>query len=818
MWPLSDWLLRHLNNPELIRWLAQKGGRLHRTFARNVETRMHQISKRENAGDKTALDKIRDASPDGVPTPAMRVWWRLLLSGQMVRDDYRAELWGWGDQLQNGGLSTSLRLRLREMLSPCIVINGVRGENDTPESRNKINDARDIFDWQIKLRARQARIGFTVQDWYNEKCWQDAQPILLDDFTGLLRNALDLRRELGDANDKTDDSHNAMWPWSVSQYSLNHDAPSWTTLVAFARDAWMTARISADKSDRERALCIAENWHKTPYPIFKRLALFAATYNDIVPVRLALDWLLADDGWWLKAEETQRECSDLIIALERGRKLSEEQERELTGAIMKNNGIALSEKAQAKLKRLIKKYNWPVNYAESGEINCVTGDLLRDDYEHPPTNRDGLVEWLKKYPKPHDWYRDDDVWWKYCRENLETVIDAWEIFPERWPVRFQSALDAWREVGFLEKSWRVAPILFRANDDDFCRVAYSVAYWLREQGPKISDEDGRLFYGLVKRVIRLEHGEDNRCVASATAGLLRWIFRGEKPQWDDDIRDFLSSLCSPNLVKFRDARRTIASYAPALFRADPEWTEKHLSPLFDWKKSQDEARVAWQGFLRTPYRLLPGIRRPFLETARPENYAKLNGGVERLYVNALTLSALHPGEVFSKEDYKRATAYFLQEKSKTALLHAVETILHKLQRAGENRAECWSNNVAPYFKFVWPPHREAVTPEISLVISEICTEAGNNFPDAVQQLRRYLKKGDDLGGVSYGLSRDEHKLCKEFPGVALCLLHAITGQTLNFWSANDLQELLTKIRQAKPGVEESQKFIDLEKICEENKL
>jgi hypothetical protein len=53
----------------------------------------------------------------------------------------------------------------------------------------------------------------------------------------------------------------------------------------------------------------------TPYPVFRRLAFFAAAQERPIPPRLALDWLLADEHWWLWSVETQREVIRLLVAL-----------------------------------------------------------------------------------------------------------------------------------------------------------------------------------------------------------------------------------------------------------------------------------------------------------------------------------------------------------------------------------------------------------------------------------------------------------------------------------------------------------------------
>ena len=47
----------------------------------------------------------------------------------------------------------------------------------------------------------------------------------------------------------------------------------------------------------------------------RRLSLFAATHEDIIPREQAIDWLLTDEAWWLWSLNTRREAIRLLCAL-----------------------------------------------------------------------------------------------------------------------------------------------------------------------------------------------------------------------------------------------------------------------------------------------------------------------------------------------------------------------------------------------------------------------------------------------------------------------------------------------------------------------
>ena len=82
-------------------------------------------------------------------------------------------------------------------------------------------------------------------------------------------------------------------------------------MIRLTRDVWLALAAQSP----ERAALEAENWWHIPYPLFRRLSFFAATQDGVIPHRQALDWLLADEGWWLWSTETSREAMRLLIAL-----------------------------------------------------------------------------------------------------------------------------------------------------------------------------------------------------------------------------------------------------------------------------------------------------------------------------------------------------------------------------------------------------------------------------------------------------------------------------------------------------------------------
>ena len=312
MWHMARWLTRHLGDPRLLLWVADRGGQLHPTFARLVDAKLEQIDKLARDGKSEELARIRAAAPRAIPGSAMRVLWRLFL-GNRVLPRRRApaltpDIRGLRQRLRRYGVTAAGRMELQKALTPHVSFSRpfslrstIRGDEEVPERLTDLVDARIV----LPLQYPHDWIDLTRDDILVP---QAAQP-LLHVFSALLRDAMDLKRELGQADEKRDESYISQ-P-SIGEHPQNSRFRDWTVLVDLARDAWLA---TAD-TDSRTAHLVAESWSAGPYPLFRRLGLFAATHSDVIPPHHAVRWLVADDGWWLWSIETEREAIRLLVHL-----------------------------------------------------------------------------------------------------------------------------------------------------------------------------------------------------------------------------------------------------------------------------------------------------------------------------------------------------------------------------------------------------------------------------------------------------------------------------------------------------------------------
>lgn len=190
MFQIARWLTRHLNDPELLIWLAKRSGRLHPRLERLIENRLEQLDKLARQGNTEELERIEQDSPSSIPDSAMETLWRMVLTGRIGSQTEEFGLEHWLGRFRRFGLTPSIRLQLLELLTPRVVIyepTPLRTGDSPASDQRRI---ADLVSWSIVLTAN--RVHSNVQDLATDSTWRDTTPELLTDFTQLLKSVLDL--------------------------------------------------------------------------------------------------------------------------------------------------------------------------------------------------------------------------------------------------------------------------------------------------------------------------------------------------------------------------------------------------------------------------------------------------------------------------------------------------------------------------------------------------------------------------------------------------------------------------------------------------
>lgn len=849
---LSRWLVRHLNDPRLIIWITQRGGQLHERWCHMIEQELDRFACLEREGKTSELEEIRTNAPNAIPGPVMRILWRLLLSGRVKSAWCTPGLYRWKDRLKRNGLTASLRLEFRELLAPKIALKAPFQWGEKPKSTGEPTHIRQLADWELLLAADHVRSS--IQDFANDK-WGDSLPLLLEDAQQLLRDTLDLLRELGEGDDRSDLSFWAL-P-SISSHWQNRGFREWATLIELLRDSWLALRTK----DAARSAQIAQAWFELPYPTFKRLALFGASQNNCIAHKHWVEWLLSDETWWLWAVDTQREVFRLIVL--QGRNLAPSAKKRLERTILagprrewrddldndcwqefadhsiwlrlaklNSSGLPLSSIAMTRLEELSRAHpQWKLADNESDEFSHWISGTGDPDYEESreidiaPRKRRELVLWLKQTPLGQSPFYEN-TWREVCRNNfLQSLFALRDLANEgMWPTeKWRQALQVWSEDRMVRRSWRCAASLVQTMpNDELLKVAHSATWWLEAISKSINRHESVLLE-LCRRVLnlQLENGSGisrnnetlhqpvtdalNHPIGHVTQAILNLWSKHELNDNDKlpaEIDTIFTAICDVRVESFRHGRVLLGSRLIALFRVDRQWTERHLLPLFDWSVNPIEARSAWVGFLWSPrlYQpLLIALKSQFLESAH--HYSDLGENAQH-FAAFLTYAALGPIDGYSAEEFRSA----IGELPTEGLEESAQALSQSLEGAAEQREEYWRNRIQPFWQNVWPKSRDLATPRIAESLTRMSIAAGTEFPAALKVILDWLQP---IEHPQYLVNQvHESGICSRYPADALVLLNAIIND--QSWVYHDLRLCLEAITNAQPSLRQNHHFQRLE--------
>jgi hypothetical protein len=842
MFHLARWLVRHLDDPRLVIWISERGGELHTRWQWLIDHELNRFASLEREGKTSELDEIRLHAPKAIPSPMMRTLWRLLLCGRVKSKWHDPDLYRWKGRLEREGLTATLRLELRELLAPKIVLQRpFRWDDEDSSSADEPTRIRQLVDWELALAAD--HVQSTLRDLSGEN-WTLVLPLLVDDIQQLLRDALDLLRELGEADDRSDRSH---WDLpSIAPHWQNRGFRDWVSLIELLRDAW----LAVCTKDSARATRIALNWFELPYPTFKRLALFAASQDGCITSDQWVDWLLSDDAWWLWTTDTGREVSRLFVL--QGRSLAETAQEQLEAAILAGppremfqddleadqwqdlmarsiwlhlakldaSGLALGSLAAARLEEISTAHpQWQLATNERNEFSHWMSGTGDPDYEASrdvdiaPRKRHELVQWLTR-PTPERRPFYEDTWREVCRSRFfHSLFALCDLARDdaSWPAgRWREAMQVWADEGMSLRSWRyAAPLVLTMPDAVLQEIAHSVTWWMEAASKSINVHESILLK-LCHRVLELpiDAGTGimrsgapvdqpvteaiNHPVGHVTQALINLWFK-QNPNDNDllpaELKPIFTTLCDTHIDRFRYGRVLMGSRLIAFFRVDRLWTEQHLLPLFRWSNPV-EAKAVWEGFLWSPrlYQpLLTAFKSQLLDTAN--HYADL-GEHRRQFATFLTYAALGPTEGYTVEEFRSAIGAFPPE----GLEEAAQALSQALEGAADQRDDYWRNRAKPFWQQIWPKSRDLATRRIAESLTRLVIAARGDFPAALAAVQDWLQPIDHPHYVVHLLH--ESGLCRRFPADALSLLNRVIADRQ--WVPGELGQCLDEIAQAAP--------------------
>lgn len=855
---LAKWLLRHLGDHRLLLWVIKQGGHLHVEWSRMIEQALDDVAKLESDVDASKIEEIRQKSPKAIPSQPMQKLWRLVLARRVKSHFLAYDLLQWNSKVTREGLTPLLRMELREILKPKVHLREkFLLAQDSSNDISEPVDVNQLVDYELVLTDNY--VHSTLNKMKGEQ-WQSVLPDLFGEFQQLLRDALDLINFLENSDEAGDRSFLEL-P-SITEHFQNRGVNDWVSLIELLRDSWLAIRLN----DSERATQLAQDWFELPYPTFKRLALFAASQDNCITDEQWVDWLLADNSYWLWSRVTKREVCRLLVL--QGNNLNKINQKLLEQAILKgaphskdgdelplksfqrliekgvwlrlakleHSGVSLGQLAKAYLTEISNAYpDWQLKENESDEFSIwmsVPGDPGFDNkkqIEDAPTKREKLVLWLSK-PEPMNMRFYEDNWREVCKKHLLNSLCALNDLAKegKWPInRWGDALQVWSDKR-VKHSWKYAATIVQSMPDCVLhKLVYQVASWLHSVS-KLIDFQEPVFLNLCRRLLTLKITEKtetmvvkgnvdynysvnsaiNHPVGIVTQALIEYWFKQEPSDnclLSNDLKKIFTQLCNKETEELRYGRVLLASNLIALFRVDREWTEEYLLPLFDWS-NPIEAKAVWEGFLWSPrlYEpLLLAFKAHFLNTA---NHYVEHENQRRRYVGFLTNVAVNSTDVFSHEELRNV----FDDLPQDALESSAVYLFQMLDAAGEQREEYWKNRIVPFWNNVWPKNNELITPRISESLAKLAIVSGSEFPKALNLLRDWFNTSiNDLIYVVYLLC--ERKLCEEFPAEVLEFLGTVVDSNSELISSY-LEQCLDEIVLGNPNLSQEPQFIELKRL------
>ena len=834
---LAQWLVNHLDKREVLAWAIRNGASLHPAFQNLVEQRL-----------------LKHDLP-----PAIATIWDVIASGRSASAGvHRGEFFSWVQRFKELGWSASRKREFISVLTPVVILRPpvdwsafYKDVESAGEEKSFGDKVRELVEWEVGLSGGD-HLSSYLAEVTKRPDWKAILAEILPNLTDLLLSAYELMSDFGSITAQADSSYSDR-P-SITDHPQNTEFRGWTILVTLARDAWAAAVELSPKVGRREY----ERWTEIDYPLFKRLAMYAATSHAIVTPEESLSFLLKDDAWWLWSIESQREMFRLLASL--ASRLDADNSNPLYTAILagpprrmyrddvspekwdvirdhstwhrlhklKDSGATLPIPASQVLNDLrAQNPSWTLEPDQRDEfpfwIESRRGrspSMRRR--EALPTSRGELASRLLERPDSDFWYEDN--WSEIVKANSKRAITTLLHLAQggNWPNDvWREALQGLADEKVIRRSWRhLSSCILASPDTFFAEIESSVAWWLKVVAGIVKDDECPRLLALISRVLDqpFERASDkadsddavfraiNHSVGHVTQALMT-VWYDRKPKIGQglpvDLKPVFSRLMKRPPEAYIHGRVVLAADLSGLYAADQDWTATNLLPSFDWARDAVEAQAVWKGYLwttRIDDQLLAALKPHFLHTAA--RYASL-GKHNRQYVDLLVLARLEIPDAITPEE----THHALEELPPEGLANGVHMIVRALSSAESGRETYWKHRAKPLIGKVWPKSDCKRSAAETHAMALLAIAAGKAFPDAVSTVLVFLKKTSDTDHVVSQIKGAG--LGRTFPSEALQLLAAIIEKGQG-WRDPDLRELVDECIKAKPelGATSDYRYLD----------
>ena len=827
---LADWAARHAHQPALLRWLAGQDASLHPALIRELHSR---VFGRNKAGP---------AIPE-----ELRELWGIFLQSHPV-DSAGIELLG-RQAYRRANLPPNAKLELEQrILSAMRPLPVIVPEGQSTHARQSAGG----FGIRVKVGCGLTRFpgqgDFILGGLEEEKSARFALAHA-EELSAYLERALSImaRHEMS-----TDDlacllpETNRHW-----DYRENY----WKFLARMVRNA--VRKLVEAKKHRRLANLISQ-WAESEYPLLWRMALYAATEaaKHFPEFRDGGNWgakiLVEKCGAALWSGECRPEC--LRFLRRAGGAIASPELSELESAILSGppKGFRVSSfdgsPQEAAVVRMAK-------LGRAARLSPESARMLADARAaEPEMEFENFMECRKRKwgePKfPEMPKRVAPQWAEMaadeCADHIQSAewsdlvplvknhpdkaVESFEILAKRefWNrEKWSLLLGGFEWDNDLQDGIAVRLVrLLEAMPDGLARDLVRDCAWLLQiisRARPFSDMEKiwrKMWRGGAEQEIQKKREDGtvrdafmDPCGTLAEIVVIRLFEEKELAHLFGLLEEILGSAAPGHMF----GRAVVGGCVGFLFRKDPEWTKKHVLPMFDEK--HPDSLHAWVEFLnRLPMSadLAKALKPALIDAAKRAD--KFSDYYARPAFARLSFDVCSRFPMVFSDAQQRRLVGNMKEKTLEDLCKHLQFVLS--DDDGAKREEIWRDSIGPFLKRVWPERRSIKTSKNSELLGDIVAQTGDAFPDAFQWAEDFLSPiaaghAHPMHPVTSFLDSHQEQVLNipdQFPQECLLFLNQIVPDE-EFLHRNELGIVLDKIKAADLKLEKHPAYIRLREIA-----
>ncbi len=843
---LSRWIAESLNSQEALDWALSQGGVLHEELRRQIRIRL----------DNQNTD-IR---------PAFRKIWQVLANdgyAHALAEKYENS----NDWLPPPRLAPNAAFAKRDFLNRIRPLPIFKVKDDSwGWSLDGQKDPERPEDWcEIEIELVHIRgHGYKDVNRFRDHAddWEGALAAMADDLTTRLQEAMDWFYDL--AASDTDRTY-SQYP-SISEHKQNRHLRTWTQLIELSRDSYDALISTGDKSAAER---LVQRWQSLPYPLFRRLALYAATQEaGMHGVNLGLEILLEGPQPALWDIHVHRET--LRFLRKRGKDIPKRCLDRLTEEILKGPSRYCKDPADDECK---KRHDWEIRLrlyklTESGVALSPSAQGVYDRIQ-----RDLL--W-----KPHGDLSEEFLFFTYSPDTFtyspdtvgfpdenRVLEDFTGMSVERFIQWSATQTDSPWECGggwrrFVENNIQSAVNLLKGASDN---KSWPISLWrtvLSVPGDK--KEEGETADALKREVAGLLTSMPSEKLAALDIQSARWLEKEWLKLDEAQRRELWRSIWNASLteavpednVNFNATLnhaggilgnvlgKELAECIPKISTRENPGLPDRLQPDFELIAEENHpsgklARARLAPMLHYIYRIAPDwTDHAFFQRMDPdktgfephlwEGYfwnphctADLLAAFKKQFFNILgnldriPESVRHHGVALFVHLAVPPDRGIDTDEAKRVLwnlgidglVEAAEALRDMLEGAGKKSVALWRDTIGPWFKEVWPKRCQDRSKKLSEQLAGMAMESGDAFPCVVAIIEDIMMREEY--SASLLCLRDKEALVRRHPDAALTLVSKLVHDGSE---RQRMGELLKWISEAKPELGEKDCFRRLDSM------